>query len=98
MRVFDLCRAGNVKYMYSHAISSILIGEDVIERVKLEKPLRVKPITEPVTAATKRYVKAVVDLGVRCSDGFYEVNLEFLASQLSVQEGQVNKMLKALRL
>ena len=97
LRLGDLCYVANINPMYSQAVSAILMGEGVLERVKLEKPLRVKPVKEAKTGATQKTMRSLVDLGVRNeSDGFYEIDKDFLADQLGVNVGTLSRNLKNL--
>jgi ribosomal protein S25 len=97
MNLREVCQQARINPMYSQAIMSILLGEGIVERVKLERPLRVKPLTEPKTKATKNLLEKIVELGVRDEiDGFYEVDREFLGDQLSVQQGAITRNLRTL--
>lgn len=97
LRMSDLTRQAGIHPAVGGALSSILTSEGIIARVVNEKPLRVRPLAEAKTPATRQTLEKVVELGVRNEDdGFYEVDLDFLAEQLDRNPGQVLRNLRTL--
>lgn len=97
LKLNEVCYVANINPMYSQSVSAILIGEGVLGRVKLEKPLRVKPVNDAKTNATQKVMRKLVELGVRNEDdGFYEVDKDFLADQLEVTTATLSRNLKNL--
>jgi ATP-dependent DNA helicase RecQ len=93
----SLLRAAGVHNAMGQAMSSILVSEGIVERVNADKPLRVKVLSKPDTAAMERTINKVIELGARNPhDGFYEINLEFLAEELDRQPAQVIKNLRSM--
>lgn len=97
MTLRDICMQARVHPMFSQAIMSILLGEGVVERVKVDKPLRVKPLSEPKTKVTQEVLQHIVEYGVRNEeDGFYEIDRDFLQQQLDKSPAAVTRNLRTM--
>lgn len=96
LRVGDICKFANVNPIYASAISSILLGEGVLDRDTVETPLRIKPLLTPGTPGQKRYMDRLLELGVRDEHGVYEIDQVFFAEQMSVSENQLLSMLRTM--
>lgn len=97
MTLRDICTQARIHPMFSQAIMSILLGEGVVERVKVDKPLRVKPLAEPKTKVTKEVLQCIVEYGVRNEeDGFYEIDRDFLQQQSGKSPAAVTRNLRTM--
>jgi len=93
----ELATMAGLHPSFSSAIVSILTSEGIVQRIKQEVPLRVRPLTTPEKGVMKETLEAVVMYGVRNEvDGFYDVNIDTLADNLSRTVPQVRRNLKTL--